>query len=141
MIVLTVVSFNGAPASGPSASFDELGGSIGRADGNQLVLPDPDRNISRQHARVLFRGGQYAIVDNGSNAIAVNNNTVPNGREQTLWPGDLVQIGGYQLKVSQGAASAPSDPFADLFGEGAHGLAAPTPGMAAAPGPANSRAL
>ena len=126
MIVLTVVSFNGAPADDLSASFDELGGSIGRADGNQLVLPDPERSISRQHARVVFRSGQYAIVDNGSNPIAVNNNAVPIGREQTLWPGDLVQIGAYVLKVSQGAAAkAAASPFADLFGDGAHGLAAP----------------
>ena len=126
MIVLTVVSFNGAPADDLSASFDELGGSIGRADGNQLVLPDPERSISRQHARVVFRSGQYAIVDNGSNPIAVNHNAVPIGREQTLWPGDLVQIGAYVLKVSQGAASkAAANPFADLFGEGDQGLAAP----------------
>ncbi len=129
MIVLTVVSFNGSPADDLSARFDELGGSIGRAEGNQLVLPDPERSISRQHARVVFRGGQYAIVDNGSNPIAVNNNPVPIGREQTLWPGDLVQIGSYVLKVSQPAASgASANPFADLFGDGAHGLAAPAPG-------------
>ena len=140
MIVLTVVSFNGEPADELSARFDELGGSIGRAEGNQLVLPDPERSISRQHARVVFRGGQYAIVDNGSNPIAVNNNPVPIGREQTLWPGDLVQIGSYVLKVSQAAASSAANPFADLFGDGAQGLAAPAAGSlpgagAAAPAP------
>ena len=142
MIVLTVVSFNGAPADGLSASFDELGGSIGRADGNQLVLPDPERSISRQHARVVFRGGQYAVVDNGSNTIIVNSKPVPSGREQTLWPGDLVQIGGYVLKVSQGAAAA-SNPFADLFGDGAQGLAAPAPAampVTAPPAPAGRAA-
>jgi type VI secretion system FHA domain protein len=143
MIVLTVVSFNGSPADDLSARFDELGGSIGRAEGNQLVLPDPERSISRQHARVVFRGGQYAIVDNGSNPIAVNNNPVPIGQEQTLWPGDLVQIGSYVLKVSQPAASgASANPFADLFGDGAQGLAAPSPGSVpggglAAPGAAS----
>ena len=39
MIVLTVLSYNGEPSEGQSASFDEIGGSIGRADNNQLVLP------------------------------------------------------------------------------------------------------
>ena len=127
MIVLTVVSFNGAPMDGLTARFDELGGSIGRADGNQLVLPDPERNISRQHARVVFRSGQYAVVDNGSNPIAVNNQPLPLGQEKVLWPGDLLQIGGYVLKVSQGAAAPAggANAFADLFGDDAQGLAAP----------------
>lgn len=106
MIVLTVVSCNGAPADGPSARFDAQGGSIGRADGNQLVLPDPERAISRQHARIVCQGGRYAVVDNGSNPIAVNHQPVPLGREHPLWPGDLLQVGGYVLKVSQAPAQA-----------------------------------
>lgn len=133
MIVLTVVSYNGAATPALSASFDELGGSIGRADGNQLVLPDPERSISRQHARVVFRSGSYAIVDNGSNPIAVNGQPVPLGREQALAIGDTVQIGGYALAVAAGgSAAAASDPFADLFGDGAQGLAAPAPAAQAA---------
>lgn len=126
MIQLTVLSYNGQPAGGPSASFDELGGTIGRADNNQLVLPDPERTISRVHARVVFRGGGYSIVDNGSNPISVNGKPLGSGREHPLNPGDEVQIGGYVLKAVAGApaAAAADDPFADLFG--GSGLAAPT---------------
>ena len=133
MIVLTVLSYSGLPTPGLSANFDEIGGSIGRADNNQLVLPDPERSISRQHARVVFRGGHYAIVDNGNNnPIAVNGTPVLSGREQPLQPGDQVQIGSYLLSVSTGAPAAIStDPFADLFGDGAHGLASPQPPAAA----------
>ena len=133
MIVLTVLSYSGVPAEGLSARFDELGGSIGRADNNQLVLPDPERSISRLHAKVLFRSGQYAIVDNGSNPISVNGSAVPSGREQTIQPGDQVQIGSYLLTVSQGAdaSSSAAHPFADLFGDGAAGLAGPVAAPAA----------
>ena len=61
MITLTVVSYNGQPSDGRlSAQFDEMGGTIGRADTNQLVLPDPDRAISRVHAQVVFRSGAFA---------------------------------------------------------------------------------
>ena len=154
MIVLTVLSYSGVPAEGLSARFDELGGSIGRADNNQLVLPDPERSISRLHARVVFRNGGYAIVDNGSNPIAVNGNAVPTGREQALSPGDQVQIGSYLLAASQGApggagggmggmggggtsgaaGASGGNVFDDLFGDAAHGLAAP-----AAPAPAPPR--
>lgn len=132
MILLTVLSYNGAPTAGLAASFDELGGSIGRADNNQLVLPDPERSISRVHARILFRGGAYAVVDNGSNPVSVNGRPLASGVEQRLQPGDQLQIGGYLLAVSEGAvARVSADPFADLFGDISSGLA--TPAAQAAP--------
>ena len=116
MILLRVLSYNGTPADGPAAQFDELGGTIGRADNNQLVLPDPERTISRVHARVVFRAGGYAVVDNGSNPISVNGLPVGAGREQPLKPGDQLQIGGYLIAASATAVAQPSDdPFADLF--------------------------
>ena len=52
------------------ATFDELGGTIGRADTNNLVLPDPERAISRTHAQVVFRAGAYALVGAGANPSA-----------------------------------------------------------------------
>ncbi|MDE2275134.1 MAG: FHA domain-containing protein, partial [Burkholderiales bacterium] len=132
MILLRVLSYNGARVDGPSAQFDELGGTIGRADTNQLVLPDPERTISRVHARVVFRNGGYGVVDNGSNPISVNGMALGSGREQALKPGDEIQIGGYLLAVSAAVApAAGDDPFADLFGD-APGLAVP----AVAPAPA-----
>lgn len=136
MIVLSVTSINNAPANGPSASFDELGGTIGRADNNQLVLPDPERTISRIHARVLFRNGAYAIVDNGSNPISVNGRVVGGGIEVPLKPGDQVQIGAYTLLASAGGSAKSADPFADLFGEGlALPATAPSPAVGAVPRP------
>ena len=135
MIVLTVLSYSGLAAEGLSARFDEMGGTIGRADNNQLVLPDPERSISRLHAKVVFRAGQYAIVDNGSNPIGVNGSAVPAGREQIIQPGDQVQIGSYLLTVTAAApAGAPASPFADLFGDGAPGLAGPLSPAAAPAG-------
>ncbi len=120
MIRLTVFSFNGLPPSQPlSAQFDELGGDIGRADTNQLVLPDPERTISRVHARVLFRANSgYGIVDQGSNAISVNGIQLGKGREAGIQPGDRIQIGGYVLLVEAAAptGTTTSDPFADFFG-------------------------
>jgi predicted component of type VI protein secretion system len=135
MIVLTVLSYNGAPTDGQSGGFDEMGGTIGRAENNQLVLPDPERTISRVHARVVFRTTGYMIVDNGSNPISINGTPLGSGREHPLRPGDQVQIGGYLLAASEGkAGGAAADPFADLFGDAPVGLAVP----AAAPKPTRS---
>lgn len=131
MIIITVASYNGAPLAQPlAAQFDELGGNIGRADTNQLVLPDPERTISRVHAQVVFRSGRYAIVDRGSNPISVNGRTLGNGQEAPLQGGEQIQIGGYLMRVELAAAgggAAAADPFAD-FG----GLAAPAAPRAAA---------
>ena len=64
-----------------SGHFDETGGNIGRGESNQLVLPDPERTISRVHAQVVFRNGRYAIIDRGSNPISVNGRPLGNGQE------------------------------------------------------------
>ncbi|MBQ0961300.1 FHA domain-containing protein, partial [Ideonella sp. 4Y11] len=120
MITLTVISFNGAPpASSLSAAFDELGGTIGRADTNQFVLPDPDRTISRVHAQVVYRNGSFGVIDKGSNAILVNGKALGNGREAPVKDGDWLQIGGYQIEIRIGASASgarANDPFADLLG-------------------------
>lgn len=141
MITLTVVSYNGQPSDrGLSARFDELGGTIGRADTNQLVLPDPDRAISRVHAQVVYRNGGFAVVDRGSNPIQVNGRPLGSGTEQALAQGDQVQIGGYLLSVQlqpggASAAASSSDPFADLLGP-----AAATPARGGAAGGAGAGA-
>lgn len=132
MIVLSVTHYNGAPAERLEASFDELGGSIGRAPENQLVLPDPERSVSRVHAQVVFRSGAYAIVDRGSNPISVNGRALGHGREQVLSGGDSLQIGGYTLQVRAGQAPRASSPFDDLFAPPT--AAPPPPSRAPAPG-------
>jgi type VI secretion system FHA domain protein len=113
MIVLTVLSLNGSACTMAPVSFDELGGSIGRADTNQLVLPDQDRTISRLHAQVVFRNGRYALIDLGANAVLHNGQAVGHGREVMVQPGDNVEIGGYKIAVSAPSAiTRAHDPFA-----------------------------
>ena len=156
LITLDVVSYNGSPlGKSLAASFDELGGAIGRAAGNQLELPDPDRTVSRVHAQVVFRHGAFAVVDRGSNPISVNGRPLGNGRDAPLRSGDELQVGGYAIRVSvaPGAPSAAqaADPFADFGAPAARpaprsaaatsvdplaafGVTAPSPGAAASGG-------
>jgi len=136
VISISVTSYNGGATSPLSGHFDETGGNIGRGENNQLVLPDPERTISRVHAQVVFRNGRYAIIDRGSNPISVNGRPLGNGQETFIQPGDELQIGGYAMRVEAAAATggaAAADPFADF-----PGLAAtpPAAGRGAAPPPA-----
>ncbi|HEX7382669.1 MAG TPA: FHA domain-containing protein, partial [Burkholderiaceae bacterium] len=136
VISLDVIAYNGSALPQPlHASFDETGGTIGRADNNQLVLPDPERTVSRVHAQVVFRNGGYAVVDRGSNPISVNGRPLGNGQEAPLRGGEELQIGGYVVRVGVSAAparaaAAAADPFADF------GFAAPAPAAPAARAPA-----
>lgn len=120
MITLTVIALNDTPADGTlRAHFDELGGLIGRAETNQLVLPDPERMVSRVAAQVVYRNGSFAIIDRGSNPITLNGRALASGREAPLAAGDRLAICGYELSVSMGGgagAATAIDPFAGLLG-------------------------
>jgi FHA domain-containing protein len=119
VITLTVTAFNDTPADGTlQVRFDELGGSIGRADTNQLVLPDPERMVSRVAAQVVYRNGTFAIIDRGSNPISLNGQALASGREAPLAAGDRLHICGYELSVAIGdtAQATTGDPFSKLLG-------------------------
>ncbi|NIA54558.1 FHA domain-containing protein [Massilia sp. TW-1] len=49
-----------------------MGGAIGRAPGNDLVLDDPGKYISLARARVEYRDEAFWLVDVGSNPSFVN---------------------------------------------------------------------
>lgn len=81
--------------------FDAHGGTIGRADGRSMTLPDPERLISRLQAEISAQGGVYAIRNAGSaNPIFVNSRMLEPGESCPLADGDKLRIGGYVLGVS-----------------------------------------
>src|SRR5688500_7030482 len=102
MLKIQVTSFASQPLLQPlHADFDEMGGSIGRSDGNALILPDEKRYISRTQAAVLFRNAGYYLRDHGSaTPTIVNGTAVGNGNEVALHDGDELRIGDYVLVVS-----------------------------------------
>src|ERR1700682_2550118 len=82
--------------------FGVHGGTIGRATDNEWILPDPERYLSGNHARVDFRAGTYVLVDTSSNGTYVNGAQVPLGKyhDYLLKDGDYVRLGEYELMVS-----------------------------------------
>lgn len=114
MIHIAAVARQGAPIERPLvAQFGPTGGTIGRADTNTLVLDDPDRTVSRVHAQVLCRNGQYFIVDRGSNPMQSNGQPLGAGNEAPLADGDRLVIGGFELIVQRLDAGVPvATPFA-----------------------------
>ena len=119
MIRIQVAIHNGLPLPQPfSAEFNELGGNIGRAEGNALVLPDPERHVSRTHATIAFRAGGYVIRDLGTaTPVYVNGRPLGNGQEAPIALGDEIRIGGYTMQVLSESSPAPKQGI---------GLASPT---------------
>jgi type VI secretion system FHA domain protein len=106
-----------APAQPLFRHFDRLGGALGRAVGNELVLEDPGKYISRVHARIEFREGSYCLLDVGSNPSLVNDRPVGPGRHVPLADGDRITIGDYQLVASVACDAAPVLPPSPLQAE------------------------
>jgi FHA domain-containing protein len=132
MIHIAVITRQGAPAGQAiAADFGPDGGTIGRADTNTLVLDDPDRTVSRVHAQVLCRDGQYFVIDRGSNAMQCNGVSLGSGKEAALADGARLVIGSFELAVrAKAAAAAPVRSPAPLIPDTVMGapLAAPAAG-------------
>jgi type VI secretion system FHA domain protein len=130
-ITLSVHRYRGdAPPQPLSHRYDRLGGTLGRAPGNDLVLDDPGKYISRQHARIEYRDGGWCLLDVGSNPSIVNERPVGAGRHVRLNDGDRIAIGDYALVASvqdeEGTAALPPLELA------------PAPAPAFAPAPASA---
>lgn len=105
-MTIAVVGKDGHPVDGPSAEFDEDGGTIGRRVDCTLVIADEQRHISRVHALVEFRGDYFCIVDKGSYIpVRVNGLRVGRGQETPIFEGDEIVIGGYAMRVVHVAAA------------------------------------
>ncbi|MES2533495.1 MAG: type VI secretion system-associated FHA domain protein TagH [Pseudomonadota bacterium] len=111
MIKIAVVSRQGLPVARPMvAQFGAAGGTLGRADTNTLVLEDTERTVSRVHAQVLCRNGQFFIVDRGSNPMQSNGRPLGAGNEAPLADGDRLIIGNFELAVQRLDSGAPAAP-------------------------------
>lgn len=111
---------------------------IGRSPDCDLVLADPLRRVSRQHAEVAMLG-QDALVRciSSTTPLWVNDAQLAPGDQRVLAVGDCLRIGAFEVAVECVAAPEPPrarlDRWFDL--DGAHDpLAAQSPLPALAPG-------
>ncbi len=126
---LTVVRFRDIEPEHPiSVSFGAEGGSLGRGRSNQLVLPDPRRWVSNDHARIQWHEHAFVIIDQSRNGTFLRSalhraadepaQRLEKGKAVVLHPGDQIMIGHYELRF-------------DVGGSGEGGRSAPRRGRAA----------
>jgi pSer/pThr/pTyr-binding forkhead associated (FHA) protein len=84
------------PSQGSIFEVGTAGGTVGRLPANLIHLADG--RLSREHARIEFRGGSFWITD-----LASQNGTIVNGRllseAHQLREGDTIDIGTSRLMV------------------------------------------
>src|SRR4051794_13496300 len=86
-------------------TFDKNEINVGRVQGNDLMLPKG--NVSKHHARLLFRDGRFIVTD-----LKSTNGTYVNGRKiaqaTIVREGDKIYIGDFVLRLeTNGAQAAP----------------------------------
>ena len=92
-------------------TFEKNEISVGRVQGNDLVLPKG--NVSKHHARLLYREGRFIVTD-----LKSTNGTYVNGRKTSqatiVREGDKIYIGDFVLRLETGLvagqAMQPNDP-------------------------------
>jgi type VI secretion system FHA domain protein len=101
-LILRGLSLNDEPLSNPLVGrFDDRGGEIGRSDNATFTLPDPERGISRVHARISHAGQAYWIENvSAASPIIHNGRPLSSGMRVSLNDGDELRIGGYRLSVA-----------------------------------------
>jgi FHA domain-containing protein len=117
MLEIRVVSRAGVPLDAPlSARFGPDGGDIGRGADCTLVLPDPERRISRHQAVITARAERYFIRSVGSGSpVEIDGRTLAPDADAALEAGAQIRIGGYLLEVAPPPAR--DDPLAMLEAE------------------------
>src|ERR1700681_3734435 len=81
--------------------------NVGRVQGNDLTLPKG--NVSKRHARLLYRDGGFILTDlKSTNGTYVKGRKIPQatiGRE-----GDKIYIRDFVLRIEAGAGAGVSSP-------------------------------
>ena len=93
MLTVTITEKGGKPLV---RDFDQAEITIGRVQGNDIVLPKS--NVSKQHAHIAGHGGKLMVHDDKS-----TNGTYVNGKRiaapYELHPGDKVFVGDFVMEV------------------------------------------
>lgn len=131
-VTLQFQSTGSIPGDGQPIRMQGASLTMGRSPENDIVLPDPDRVLSKRHCMIEDHNGNVVVVDISTNGTFLNYGKVPLGPTPTpINDGDILSVGPYELLVSIATADN-SDLIADPLADGpiGHGFAANAPSAA-----------
>ena len=100
--------FRSGPAAGQSVPLSAGVTRLGRDHSNDIVINDP--NVSRNHAEIEFRGGQYRLRDAGSSGGTMFDGASVAG-EMLLTSGATIKLGDTELMFT---ADEPATEFGSI---------------------------
>ncbi|MUK28832.1 type VI secretion system-associated FHA domain protein TagH [Aliivibrio fischeri] len=77
----------------------ESGGSLGRNPSNTVSLVDHNRFISGSHCLISIYGDTYYLSDVSTNGTLVNGNKLLKNQPISLYDGDTIVLGRYEISV------------------------------------------
>lgn len=99
-VILRFQSTGSIPGRGDPVSMRGPGLTIGRGQENDLVLPDPDRTLSKRHCAIEDHNGSIVVVDFSTNGTFLNYGKLALGPTPTpLNNGDVLSVGPYEIRV------------------------------------------
>lgn len=103
MSLILTLTGGGTQGLDKSRSLSSGSLSIGRSAGNDWVLPDPERILSKTHCMITAENGRYILTDLSSNGIYVNGSMQATSRHSrtALKQGDTLRIGNYVVTVAE----------------------------------------
>jgi type VI secretion system FHA domain protein len=77
--------------------------TIGRGTGNDWVLPDPHRILSKTHCVITAENGRFVLTDVSSNGVFINGAPQATSRDSAtmLTDGDSFRLGRYTISVAE----------------------------------------
>ncbi|MEX0285071.1 MAG: type VI secretion system-associated FHA domain protein TagH [Paracoccaceae bacterium] len=103
-VTLKFQSSGAVPGQGAPVQMQGGSMTVGRGPANDVVLPDPDRVLSKSHFVVEDHNGNVVVVDLSTNGTFLNYAKIPLGPTPTpLNNGDVLIAGPYEMVIEIGA--------------------------------------
>ena len=113
MILKLLLTKQSDPSVNEEMEFSRFPVFIGRDSGNEVILPDPFKIISRKHAKIINTEGILQLVDMESpNFTYLNEQKIEPLEENALQSNDKIKIGDYEIEVT--FVMEPSSPVDDI---------------------------
>jgi pilus assembly protein CpaF len=114
-------------------TFETAELTVGRVQGNELMLPKG--NVSKRHARLLYRDGRFIVTDlNSTNGTYVNRRRIT--QATIVREGDRIYVGDFVLRIELPGGEA--DAAAAEAGSRPELVSSPDEFSATGPSPGNS---
>ncbi|MGF1741725.1 FHA domain-containing protein [Vibrio profundum] len=113
-LVLNIAKYPDDYMGAKHIEIPESGGSIGRAQGCYVTLTDHNRFISSTHCLISVYGSTFYLSDVSTNGTLINGNKILKNQPVSLYDGDQISLGQYEVSVEIESIASNTDIAIDI---------------------------